>query len=32
MTRLAAPLPIAVISELLDIPDADEEAFSATAA
>ena len=28
VTRLAAPLPIAVISELLGIPDADEEAFS----
>ncbi len=27
VSRLAAPLPIAVISELLGIPDADEEAF-----
>jgi len=28
VTRFAAPLPIAVISELLGIPDADEDAFS----
>ena len=28
VARLAAPLPIAVISELLGIPDADEESFS----
>jgi cytochrome P450 len=28
VSRFAAPLPIAVISELLGIPDADEEAFA----